>query len=175
MTAKLLRGILLAQKTFGRKEAIEIAECAAASASYFSALMECLLSNESRLVQRAAWSLGWAARKRPDFVLPYIGELVTQLQRTAAPVGLVRNCASILQEVSIPEEYQGMVMNTCFTFATTPETPAAIKAFSLTILYNLSLLHPDIQQELKYIIEEQWEQETPAFRSRGKKILALLK
>ncbi|MEI9912474.1 MAG: hypothetical protein WDO71_24170 [Bacteroidota bacterium] len=45
------------------------------------------------------------------------------------------------------------------------------KAFSLTILQNLSRLYPEIRNEIKVIIEERWEHETAAFRSRAKKIL----
>jgi hypothetical protein len=51
------------------------------------------------------------------------------------------------------------------------DTPIAVKAFSLTILSNLSAAYPEIRGELKLIIEEQWEQSTPAFRSRAKKVL----
>jgi hypothetical protein len=46
-----------------------------------------------------------------------------------------------------------------------------VKAFSLSILSNLSADYPEIRGELKIIIEEQWEHATPAFRSRAKKIL----
>jgi hypothetical protein len=174
MTAESLKKILLADKLFGRKEALGIAAEAAGSASYFAALMQCFLGTEYRLVQRAAWSVGWAARKNPGMIIPYIPVLVNQLQNKEAPVAVVRNCAGILQDVDIPEPYQGTVMNACFDFVTTPEAPVAVKAFALTILYNLSRQHPDIQPELQLIIEERWDQETAAFRSRGKKILKAL-
>ncbi|MBS1670911.1 MAG: hypothetical protein JST94_05595 [Bacteroidetes bacterium] len=62
-------------------------------------------------------------------------------------------------------------MNACFNFIETPATPVAIKAFSLTILQKLSLQYPEIKQELKLIIEERWEHETAAFKSRARKIL----
>src|ERR1700678_2330712 len=65
----------------------------------------------------------------------------------------------------------GRVMSICFDFAGDVETPIAVKAFSLTILSNLSKEYPGIRSELKLIIEEQWEQATPAFRSRAGKIL----
>ena len=45
------------------------------------------------------------------------------------------------------------------------------KAFSLTVLQHLAALYPDIKPELRLVIEEQWEQAAPAFRSRAKKIL----
>jgi hypothetical protein len=62
-------------------------------------------------------------------------------------------------------------MNTCFDFVADHETLPAIKAFSLTILENLSAVYPDIKAELKLVIEERWPHETAAFKSRAKKIL----
>jgi hypothetical protein len=48
---------------------------------------------------------------------------------------------------------------------------SAVKAFSLGIRDNLSKQYPEILQELKTIIEDRWDAETAAFRSRAKKIL----
>ena len=62
-------------------------------------------------------------------------------------------------------------MGICFDFIQSNEIAIAVKAFSLTILQNLSRQYPDIIPELKLIIEERWEHETAAFRSRAKKIL----
>jgi len=62
-------------------------------------------------------------------------------------------------------------MSRCFEYVAFPETPIAVKAFSLTVLSNLSAAYPEIASELRLIIEDQWEHATPAFRSRAKKIL----
>ncbi|TKK68549.1 hypothetical protein FC093_10530 [Ilyomonas limi] len=97
-----------------------------------------------------------------------------QLQRTDVHPAVVRNSVRILQFINIPEALHGEVMNACFNFIEKPATPVAIKAFALTTLYNLSKHYPDIQQELKTIIEERMDNETAAFVSRGKKILQQL-
>ena len=73
--------------------------------------------------------------------------------------------------MEIPEPLHGDVINICFDLISAVQTPAAIKAFSLTTLYNLSLVYPEIQQELTTIIEDRLDTETAAFQSRGKKIL----
>ena len=62
-------------------------------------------------------------------------------------------------------------MTAYFDFIQSPETPIAVKAFSLSILSNLSADYPEIRSELRLIIEQQWEHATPAFRSRARKIL----
>jgi len=76
-----------------------------------------------------------------------------------------------LQDVEIPEKFHGQVMTLCFDFIQSNETAVAIKAFSLRILKNLSKQYPEIKSEIKTIIEERWEHETAAFKSRAKDFL----
>ena len=73
--------------------------------------------------------------------------------------------------IALPSALHGRVMSTCFNFVQAPETPIAVKAFSLSILSNLSVDYPEIRNELKLIIESQWDDASPAFRSRARKIL----
>jgi len=111
------------------------------------------------------------ARQKPALIKPYIKDLVAQLSRTDVHNAVIRNSVRILEAIEIPEKLHGDVMNACFGFIEKASTPAAIKAFSLTTLSNLSNYYPEIKQELKLIIEERWNIETPAFKARAKKIL----
>lgn len=158
-------------KEHSKEQALKIATYACASQKNFKELMKCFMSDEYRLAQRAAWSVSWAARKQPEMIRPYIKDLVSQMQRTDIHPAVVRNSVRVLEQIEIPEKFHGEVMNTCFGFVEDPSTPIAIKAFSLTTLFNLSHQYPEIRQELKLIIEERWETETAAFRARGKRIL----
>lgn len=157
-----------------RDNALKIANYACLSKKNFKALMICFWDEDSCVAQRAAWSVSWAAKKNPQLITPYIKDLVAQLQRKEVHAAVIRNTVRILEHIDIPEIYQGEVMNACFGFIEKPSTPVAIKSFSLTVLYRLSLLYPEIQPELKLIIEDRWDTETAAFRSRGKKILKTL-
>lgn len=161
-------------KEHSKEHALRIAQYACASKQNFKQLMLCFTEDHYRLSQRAAWSVSWAARMKPEMIKPYIGLLVQQLQNKQAHPAVTRNAVRILQEIELPEAFHGEIMNSCFTFIETPATPVAIKAFSLTTLFRLSKIYPEIGQELKTIIEERWETETAAFRVRGKKILTAL-
>lgn len=161
-------------KEHSRTQALKIASYACADKKYFRELMKCFLSGEYRLAQRAAWSVSWAARKKPELVTPYIKDLVAVLEKKEVHQAVVRNAVRVLEDLEIPEAFHGEVMNACFRFIETPVTPAAVKAFSLSILFNLTKHYPEIIPELKLIIEERWETETPAFKSRGRKIIAAL-
>lgn len=153
----------------------EIAAYACSSPKRFNELMRCFMSDEYRIAQRAAWSVSWAARKKPAMIMPHVAELVAQLSRKNVHNAVIRNTVRILEEIEIPESFHGEVMNACFSFVESPTVAPAIKAFSLTILYRLSAQYPEIRPELKLIIEEKWDNETPAFRSRGRKILDKLR
>lgn len=167
-----IREAILAEHS--REQALRIATYAIQNKNQFKELMRCYMDADYRLSQRAAWSVSWAARKKPEMIQPYIGKLVTRLQDDTVHPAVIRNAVRVLEELEIPEKYHGEVMNRCFQFLESPTTPAAIKAFSMTVLHHLSKQYPEIKQELKLIIEENWDHETPAFKSRAKKILPSL-
>ncbi|HEV3412097.1 MAG TPA: hypothetical protein VG101_06445 [Puia sp.] len=137
----------------------------------FKALIELFLKGEYRITQRAAWPLSYCVRAYPELIGPYYRQLLDNLGRKDIHVAVIRNTVRLLQDVIIPKRWHGRVMSICFDFVADVQTPIAVKAFSLTILSHLSADYPEIRGELKLIIEEQWEQSTPAFRSRAKKIL----
>ena len=170
-----IKEALLDDATYNKEHILKVSEYACTSAKNFKALMQCFLANDYRLAQRAAWSVSWAARKKPEMIKPHIKSLVEQLERNDVHNAVIRNSVRVLEAIDIPEALHADVMNACFKFIETPSTPAAIKAFSLTTLFNLYKIYPEIKQELKLIIEDRMDTETAAFKSRGKKILQALK
>ena len=169
-----IREALLKEKNHNKAQALKITAYACSTPEYFKELMQCFLSNEYRLAQRAAWSVSWAAAQTPELIKPYIKNLVEVLQRKNVHDAVIRNSVRILQQIEIPEALHGELMNSCFELIESPSTPVAIKAFSLTTLYNLSKHYPEIKNELKLIIEANLNNETAAFKSRGKAILKKL-
>jgi hypothetical protein len=157
-----------------KDHAVSIAHFAISSKKAFAQLMDCFFSNEYRLAQRAAWSVAWATKFQPQMVQPYLSKMVDQLSRTDVHDAVIRNSVRILENMVLPIELHGSLMNTCFQLVENPQTKPAIKAFSLTILFQLSQTHLDIQSELTCIIQSLWDHESPAFKSRGRKILKAL-
>lgn len=156
-------------------QAIKIAKYAILSRKNMRELMDCFSSGEYRIAQRAAYSVLWVDKLKPNALKPFIGEIVELLERKDVHVSVIRNSVRILETIDIPEEHHGEVVNACFNFLENPKTPIAVKAFSMTTLFNLTKVYPDILHELILVIEEGWDNETPAFRSRGRKILEYAK
>jgi hypothetical protein len=161
-------------KEHSKTHALTIANYACESKNNFKELMKCFLDEEYRLAQRAAWSVSWAAKQKPGMIYPHIKDLVSVLNKKNVHDAVIRNSVRVLQEIEIPEKYQGEVMDACFQFLEKTSTPVAIKAFALTTLFNLSKEYPEIKSELKLIINDRLDHETAAFKSRAKKILPKL-
>ena len=141
----------------------------------FDELFHLFLNDEYRVVQRAAWPLSYCVRNFPSLIKKHFSKLLKNLKKPGIHDAVKRNTVRLLQDVDIPGKYHGEIMDTCFRYIASPDEPVAIKAFSLTILQNLSRFYPEIKNELKVIIEERWDFETAAFRSRAKKILKEIK
>ena len=130
-----------------------------------------LYDKEYRVIQRAGWPLSEVVMKHPLLIKKHLGKILNYVNTTGLHNAVKRNSIRLLQNLKIPRKFHGQVMNLCFDYILDPTEKIAVKAFSLTVLRNLSQLYPEIKQELKTIIEDRWEFETAAFHSRAKKIL----
>jgi hypothetical protein len=137
----------------------------------FAELMKLFFGGEYRLTQHAAWPMSYCIQKYPILAKPYLKKFIDQLSDSNAHPAAKRNIVRLLQFVEIPKRFHGKLMNICFQFISNPEEAIAVKAFSLSILSNLVKIYPEILPEIKTVIEARWEFETPAFRSRARKIL----
>jgi hypothetical protein len=137
----------------------------------FAELMKLFFGGEYRLTQHAAWPMSYCIQKYPILAKPYLKKFIDQLSDSNAHTAAKRNIVRLLQFVEIPKRFHGKLMNICFQFISNPEEAIAVKAFSLSILSNLVKIYPEILPEIKTVIEARWEFETPAFRSRARKIL----
>ena len=154
-----------------KAQTLKIIKWVGQSQQRFDQLMKLFLQDEYRVTQRAGWPLSYIAIKHPELARKHIGKLIKNLQKKDLHDAVKRNSVRLLQFVDIPTRYHGAIMDTCFRFIQSPTEAVAIKAFSISILEKLLPLYPEIHNEIKLIIEERWDHETAAFRSRAKKIL----
>ena len=140
----------------------------------FDELFDLFLNGEYRVVQRAGWPLSYAVSAHPKFIQKHFSRLLKNLQKPGLHNAVRRNTIRLLQDVTIPQRFQGQVMDLCFDYIHSPTEAIAVKAFALTVLDNLSQQYPEIKPELKTIIEDRWDYETAAFHSRAKRILKKL-
>jgi hypothetical protein len=137
----------------------------------FRELVKLFFQGEYRLTQHAAWPLSYCIQNQPDLVKPHLKKFIDKLLDQHAHPAVKRNIIRLFQFIIIPKKYHGRVMDLCFHFINSPGEAIAVKAFSLHILENMSKTYPEIFSELKSVIEARWDFESPAFRSRARKIV----
>jgi hypothetical protein len=164
-----IREALLAEHS--KAQATLIAQYIGDDAGRFARLMDLFFESEYRVSQRAAWVMSLVAAQYPGLFKPYLRKAILQLKNPDVHPSVIRNTLRILPDLAVPKSLHGVLMSECFHFIQTPSTPAAIKAFAITVLQKLCDIYPDIKPELQLIIKERWDQESPAFKARGRKSL----
>lgn len=139
----------------------------------FLELMDCFFSTDSHLTQRATLIMLASVKDKPEWVAEQVPRLVKALDPDL-PVSLKRNILRILQHQVIPELLWGHAADQCFNYLISTDEPVAIKAFSMTVIYNLSRQVPDLALELRLLIEDQYYLGSAGFKARGRKVLSQL-
>lgn len=137
----------------------------------FDELMDFFLRGGAVLQQRAGWPLSYLVEASPFLIEKHLPGLLQNLHKQNLHNSVKRNTLRIFQHIAIPRKFHGDIMNTCFQYVSSSTEKPAIKAFSLGILQQLAKQYPDILPELKTIIQDRWDNETAAFKSRARKII----
>ena len=158
-------------KEHSKKQCNAIVKWVGKDQKRFDELFDLFLHDEYRVVQRAGWPISYCVEKYPGLIKKHFAPLLKNLAKKGIHDAVKRNSVRLLQYVSIPEKFHGEVMDICFRYITSPAEAVAVKAFSITVLQNLARQYPEIMNEIKLVIEERWDYETVAFKTRAKKLL----
>lgn len=158
-------------KEHSKKQCAAIVKFIGKDQKKFDELFDLFLHDEYRVVQRAGWPISYCVEKYPDLIKKHFAKLLKNVEKKGIHDAVKRNTVRLLQYVEIPEKFHGQVMGLCFRYISSPAEPVAVKAFSITVLQNLAKQYPEIINEIKLVIEERWNYETVAFKTRAKKLL----
>ena len=141
----------------------------------FDEFMTLFLGDDYRITQRSAWVLSHCIDNHPWLMIKHLEALVVNLQNDGVSDAVKRNTVRVLQFAEIPEKLAGLTADLCFSFLQSHKEPIAVKAYAMTIIYNLSMRYPELSNELVLIIEDLLPYGSPGIRSRGMKILKAIK
>ena len=139
----------------------------------FDDLFSIMLRDEKIVSWKAAWVAGIVSEKQPDLLDPYVETMVAKLG-TFKHDGMKREALRMLIRAPLPKEQLGHIISLCFAWITSGKEAVAIKRFSMELLYRISQQEPDLKKELADSIEWRMPEETPGFRSYGKKLIKQL-
>ena len=137
-------------------------------------LMNCFFDKNLRLNQYSSWPMTVIVDKNPTLILPYLSKMLKALDNPAHDA-VVRNTVRVLQNISIPEEFEGEIYERCFDYLNDTKEKPSIRAFSMKVLSNIAMKYPELKEELIKSIELHYPYGSKGFKSRGKKELKRLR
>lgn len=163
------------EKTHSKENSLEIISYIGTDEKKFSELMDCFFmkTQDYRVPQRAAHVVSLSFDKQPELIRPYLDQLIEFLYDPNLKGPLKRNILRILQFSEIPEEHKGKLFKRVYELLENPKEEIAVRAFSMTVLYNICKFYPELKPELEatilFILEE--PNCSPGVKSRGNAVL----
>ena len=139
----------------------------------FLQLLELTLYEKDPIAWRACWILDGSDEKNPGMAHKHISKIVLSLPDLASK-GALRSLLRLLCRYKISEKDQGLLIDLCFGYMVSELYPVAVKVHSMQIIYNHVLIYPELKAELKTVIQDQIDNNSVGFKSRGKRIISQL-
>ena len=157
-----------------KHQTIAIAKWIGNDKERFEQIVNLFKSGNSKICQRAAWVLGYIEPQNLNIIKPHLFAFLNMLDLNVQDA-VKRNIVKTLESIDIPENLIGIAADKCFKLLASPDEAIAIKVYCMSVLYTICKKEPELKNELKLLIEEELRFGGAAIKSRGNKILNLLK
>jgi 8-oxo-dGTP diphosphatase len=160
----------------GRKEAEWLAASAIENPATFMKLFEYSLSSDKSLSFRASWTLTKVCDRFPEIIYPYLEQIVETLCKleNESTIRSFLRIISLSDLGKINSHKQGLLADFCFNKLNSGVSAIAVKAYAMEILYKLTLVYPELANELSASINILMEDGSAGITARGRIILKKL-
>jgi 8-oxo-dGTP diphosphatase len=155
------------------KEVDWVATSAIENPVIFRKLLEYSYSEDRKLAFRASWTLSKVCDKFPELITPHLSDMVESLSKFENE-SVQRSFLKIISQSDIGKlssRNQGIIADHCFSMLRSGFSAIAIKAYSMDILYNLSVIYPEMANELASSVRILMEDSSAGIIARGTMIL----
>ncbi len=160
---------------FSKQRTVSIANAIGSNQELFDEFMVLFFGDDCRITQRTAWVLSHCIDNHPWLMNEHLESMILNLHKDNLSDAVKRNTVRVLQFAEIPESLAGLTADICYRLLQSHNEPIAVKAYAMTIIYNLSRQYPELTGELVLTIEDMLPFASPGIRSRGMKILSAIK
>lgn len=129
-------------------------------------LLNIVMEGKEPTAWRAAWVIDGADEEQPGLASDYLVRILQSLQGMKSQ-GALRSLLRLLSRYDIPEEEQGLLIDSCFSYLISEKFAVAIKAHSMQIIYRHVLIYPELKGELIAVLEDQYNNNSAGFKARA--------
>ena len=155
------------------QEADWVATSAAENSAIFLKLLDYSYTSDGKLAFRASWTLTKVCDKYPEMLQPYLAEIIEALPKFNNE-SVQRSFLRILSLSGLDKlsgRHHGLLAEYSFTALNSGFSAIAIKGYTMEILYKLSLIYPELANELASSIRILMEDGSAGIIAKGKAIL----
>lgn len=127
------------------------------------------LDKDPVLSSRAMWVVDHCGDLDHERIKPFHSQLINNLKNKNLSSGSIRRTLSLFQEHSVPVKHESFMLDTCFAYIKNPSEAIAVRAFAITVVFNISKPYPELLKELEMVLLHLVATEdSPATRARIK-------
>ena len=164
----LLQNLGKSDGTMRKRWALQIAEEDLPLAAFLPILNEAPPTST-----RFAWFLSGLGEVAPKKLYAALPAMFESRNDTALP-NFERAFVTYWHLAGIPAEHEAAAVEISFQMLSSATLGVHSKTCALRLLEGLVKTYPDLKQELKLILEEEKERNTPSFKKRAEKLLVRL-
>lgn len=155
-----------------KRHARELARMTVENPKILDELWTFALSENEPLNWRSAWVIKGIWEQHPALITPLIGDMILALPQLKKD-GVKREFLRMIQEYPLPEDEEklGILLNTCFEWLANPMEPIAVKIHSMTILFEIQKIIPEIREELITTVDAAMQEGSAGIINRGRKTI----
>ncbi|MCU4157926.1 hypothetical protein J1N10_18275 [Carboxylicivirga sp. A043] len=128
---------------------------------------------DQKIAWRTAYLLDLAHDIKSNILEEYL-ELIMDRTPKLSNQSIKRHYLRILSQHDLSEIADGQLLDCCFEWLQTEDTPIAVKAHCMQIIYDLTIPYPELIPELKAVLENLLPYGSKGEVNRAKKILKLI-
>ncbi len=162
-------------QAYSKENSQKVAAYIGNNSKRYRVLWNLVISEDPDVVKRAAWTLDHCDISYNDKVLPFLPEMMTELEKTK--VGSIkRTVLKIFSNVdNIPEDYSARLFDLCMDWIINKKTEIAPKVHAMEVAANIAMPYKELREEVILVIEDQMKHGSAGVKSRGRRLLKRLK
>ncbi len=135
-------------------------------------LIQLCFSHDHLICSRAAWILWFCFELDKKMVIPYVGQLIDNLNNKNIHHAVIRNTLRLFQQQPVPPNHESKMLDMCYKYIQDSSQTIAVRAFAMTVNFNICKSYPELLVELKSILQHlNHPEESPGIKSRIKNTL----
>ena len=133
------------------------------------------LEKDQLVGNRAIWVLNYCAEFDFERIKPFQVKLIEHLKHKKNHSGVIRSILRMFLNQPVPKKYESFMLDKCYQYIKNPSEAIAVRAFAMTIVFNISKPYPELINEFLAVLNHlNLPEESPGIKATARKMKRLI-